>query len=136
MGNLMNSSSRSGSPSDSNTLKRFFKKTPIRTILLCGLNHSGKTTLLCNLTSDLIDSVGDDVEQVSTCPTVGVSLVEINQRTSNRVKWRVWDMSGQVSDRNSSDSDSDSDSESDQRYRDSDNEDETKVAEERNDVHE
>ncbi|GMH66498.1 hypothetical protein TL16_g04448 [Triparma laevis f. inornata] len=98
MGNYLQS--RSGSLENPSFLKRLLpnglKKTPIRTILLCGLNNSGKTTLLCNLSTDFIEKVGKEVEQVSTCPTVGVSLVEFGQRIGSRVNWRVWDMSGQV----------------------------------------
>ncbi|GMH80324.1 hypothetical protein TrLO_g10526 [Triparma laevis f. longispina] len=97
MGNYLQS--RSGSLENPSFLKHLLpnglKKTPIRTILLCGLNNSGKTTLLCNLSTDFIEKVGEEVEQVSTCPTVGVSLVEFGQRIGSRVNWRVWDMSGQ-----------------------------------------
>jgi ADP-ribosylation factor-like protein 6 len=34
----------------------------------------------------------ENIEQVSTCPTSGVSLVEFEKE---RVKWRVWELSGQ-----------------------------------------
>ena len=76
------------------SIKRLFKPKPIRTILLVGLNNSGKTTLLCNLVSKMLDYARDmeNVEQISTCPTPGLSLVEFQQ---GRIKWRVWDMSGQ-----------------------------------------
>ena len=53
-----------------------------------------QTSLLCNLSANLMDSVHEmeNVDQISTCPTPGLSLVEF---TKDRVKWRVWDMSGQ-----------------------------------------
>jgi GTPase SAR1 family protein len=76
------------------SIKRLFKPKPTRTILLVGLNNSGKTTLLCNLVISMLDYARDmeNIDQVSTCPTPGLSLVEFQQ---GRIKWRVWDMSGQ-----------------------------------------
>eukprot|EP00520_Triparma_pacifica_P010725 CAMPEP_0118655010 /NCGR_PEP_ID=MMETSP0785-20121206/12695_1 /TAXON_ID=91992 /ORGANISM="Bolidomonas pacifica, Strain CCMP 1866" /LENGTH=212 /DNA_ID=CAMNT_0006547709 /DNA_START=1 /DNA_END=636 /DNA_ORIENTATION=- len=76
------------------SLKRLFKPKPTRTVLLCGLNHAGKTTLVCNMTPSMLDHARgmENIDQVSTCPTPGLSLVEFAQ---GRIKWRVWDMSGQ-----------------------------------------
>ena len=76
------------------SLKRLLKSKPKRTILMCGLNNSGKTTLLCNFAPSMLDHARgiENIEQVSTCPTPGLSLVEFQQ---GRIKWRVWDMSGQ-----------------------------------------
>jgi ADP-ribosylation factor-like protein 6 len=61
---------------------------------MVGLNNSGKSTILCNLNLDMLEYARDmeNIEQVSTCPTSGVSLVEFEKE---RVKWRVWELSGQ-----------------------------------------
>ncbi|GMI45700.1 hypothetical protein TrCOL_g12964 [Triparma columacea] len=92
MGN--NGLSSSSYNSSNMSIKRLFKPKPTRTILLVGLNNSGKTTLLCNLVISMLDYARDmeNIDQVSTCPTPGLSLVEFQQ---GRIKWRVWDMSGQ-----------------------------------------
>ncbi|GMI37079.1 hypothetical protein TeGR_g9776 [Tetraparma gracilis] len=62
--------------------------------MMVGLNNSGKSTILCNLNLDMLEYARDmeNIEQVSTCPTSGVSLVEFEKE---RVKWRVWELSGQ-----------------------------------------
>ncbi len=66
---------------------------------MVGLNNGGKTTILLNLCPHLLDDVRDmeGVNQISTCPTAGVSLVEFSH---DRARWRVWDVSGQGKFRN------------------------------------
>lgn len=76
--------------------KRFFNSKKLRTVLLVGLDNSGKSTLLSNLSPSLLSvarSMSEHgVTQASTSPTSGLSLVEF---VHDRAKWRVWDMSGQ-----------------------------------------
>lgn len=96
MGNRF--SSDSASSEDETFLTRistFFRKrrSHTNTVLLVGLNNSGKSTLLCNLHPKLLDAGRRmETEQLSTCPTAGVSLVEFRHHL---VSWRVWDLSGQ-----------------------------------------
>ena len=70
-----------------------FKGNKKRTVLLLGLDSSGKTTLLSSMKPSLTEYGRDcGVEEVVTMPTSGVSLVEFK---TGKVNWRCWDLSGQ-----------------------------------------
>jgi len=61
---------------------------------MVGLNNAGKSTILCNLNLRMLEQARGmpNVDQLSTSPTSGVSLVEFSK---DGVRWRVWDLSGQ-----------------------------------------
>ena len=64
---------------------------PMRKLLLCGLDNSGKTTLLKRYKKDVQK---DQVEMITSTPFINVEKIEL---PFSKQECIVYDMSGQVS---------------------------------------